>query len=69
MPKAKAPKFYKVKGKLDFELLIEAEDKDEAAEWADQVLPEILKIDTTYSGRVETVVSDITVSKITKVKA
>jgi hypothetical protein len=68
MPKAKAPKLFSIKAKVDFELTIEAADKEEAAAWAEQVLPEIIKLETEYSDRILLNSKEIKVGTIKKVK-
>jgi hypothetical protein len=68
MAKAKAPKFFSIKAKVDFEVTIEAADKEEAAAWAEQVLPEIVKIDSDYSDRILLDNREITIGTIKKVK-
>ena len=66
--KEKAPKYFSIKVKVDYEIVIEAEDKAEATDWAAQVLPEIITLDTTYSERVMLKEREIKVGTIKKVK-
>lgn len=68
MPKEKAPKFFSIKAKAEFEITIEAADKEEAVAWADQVLPEIIKLETEYSDRIILNSREIKVGTIKKVK-
>jgi hypothetical protein len=65
--KEKAPKYFSIKTKVEYEIVIEAEDKAEATEWAIQVLPEIIILDTTYSDRVMLKNREIKVGTIKKV--
>lgn len=67
MIKEKAPKHFSIKTKVEYEIVIEAKDKDEAIEWANQVLPEIIILDTTYSDRVIEKSREIKVGTIKKV--
>lgn len=67
--KEKAPKFYTIKTKVSYEVVIEAADKDEAAAWAEQVLPEIVKLDISNSPRVRENNREITIKSIKKVKS
>ncbi len=66
--KEKAPKYFSIKTKVEYEIVIEAKDKDEAIEWANQVLPEIVSLDTTYSDRVMMKSREIKIGTIKKVK-
>lgn len=66
--KEKAPKYFSIKVKVAYEVVIEAKDKNEAQSWAEQVLPEIITLDTTYSDRVMEKHREITVGTIKKVK-
>ena len=43
--------FYTIKVKAEFDVVIEAENKKEANEWASQVLPALVGLDGSYSGR------------------
>ena len=64
--KEKEPKYFSIKTKVEYEIVIEAKDKDEAVEWANQVLPEIITLDTTYSDRVMLKNREIKVGTIKK---
>jgi hypothetical protein len=54
---------FRIKAKAEFEVVIEAEDKAEANDWAEQVLTDIIKIDDEYSSRLVLVSKDVKVSK------
>jgi len=54
---------FRIKAKAEFEVVIEAEDKKEANDWAEQVLTDIIKIDDEYSTRLVLVKKDVKVSK------
>lgn len=66
--KEKLPKLFSIKAKAEFEITIHADDKEEAIAWAEQVLPEIIKIDTEYSDRILLNSKEIKVGTIKKVK-
>lgn len=68
MIKESVPKYFSIKVKVEYEIVIEAKDKIEATEWAAQVLPEIIMLDTTYSDRVILKEREIKVGTIKKVK-
>jgi hypothetical protein len=54
---------FRIKAKAEFEVVIEAEDKKEANDWAEQVLTEIVGIDGEYSDRLVLVKKEVKVSK------
>jgi hypothetical protein len=54
---------YRIKAKAEFEVVIEAEDKKEANDWAEQVLTEIVGVDGEYSKRLVLVKKEVKVSK------
>jgi hypothetical protein len=54
---------FRIKAKAEFEVVIEAEDKKEANDWAEQVLTEIVGVDGEYSDRLVLVKKEVKVSK------
>jgi hypothetical protein len=54
---------FRIKAKAEFEVVIEARNKKEANDWAEQVLTEIVGVDGEYSDRLVLVKKDVKVSK------
>jgi chemotaxis response regulator CheB len=54
---------FKIKAKAEFEVVVEAKNKAEANDWAEQVLTDIIDIDVEYSDRIQTLNKDVKVSK------
>jgi hypothetical protein len=54
---------FRIKAKAEFEVVIEARNKKEANDWAEQVLTEIVGVDGEYSNRLVLVKKDVKVSK------
>jgi predicted metal-dependent hydrolase len=59
---------FRIKAKAEFEVVIEAKNKAEANDWAEQVLTEIIEINDEYSERLVLTKKDIKVSKAKAVK-
>jgi hypothetical protein len=59
---------FKIKAKAEFEVVVEAKNKAEANDWAEQVLIDIIKIEDEYSQRLVSSKKDIKVSKAKVVK-
>jgi chemotaxis response regulator CheB len=54
---------FKIKAKAEFEVVVEAKNKAEANDWAEQVLTDIIDVDVEYSDRIQTLNKDVKVSK------
>jgi chemotaxis response regulator CheB len=54
---------FRIKAKAEFEVVVEAKNKVEANDWAEQVLTDIIDIDVEYSDRIQTLSKDVKVSK------
>jgi hypothetical protein len=54
---------FRIKAKAEFEVVIKAENKKEANDWAEQVLTEIVGVDGEYSNRLVLVRKAVKVSK------
>jgi hypothetical protein len=54
---------FRIKAKAEFEVVVEAENKKEANEWAEQVLTEIIEINDEYSERLVLAKKDVKVGK------
>jgi len=54
---------FKIKAKAEFEVVVEAKNKAEANDWAEQVLTDIIDINVEYSDRIQTLNKDVKVSK------
>jgi chemotaxis response regulator CheB len=54
---------FRIKAKAEFEVVVEARNKAEANDWAEQVLTDIIDIDVEYSDRIQTLSRDVKVSK------
>lgn len=54
---------FSIKAKAEFEVVIEAKNKAEANDWAEQVLTEIIIIDDEYSERLVLKSKDVKVGK------
>jgi hypothetical protein len=59
---------FRIKAKAEFEVVIEAKNKTEANDWAEQVLTEIIEINDEYSERLVLTKKDVKVSKAKAVK-
>ena len=57
---------FRIKAKAEFEVVIEAKDKKEANDWAEQVLTEIVGVDGEYSDRLVLVRKEVKVGKAKK---
>lgn len=57
---------FRIKAKAEFEVVIEAKNKAEANDWAEQVLTEIVGLDGQYSDRLVLVRKDVKVGKAKK---
>jgi hypothetical protein len=57
---------FRIKAKAEFEVVIEAKNKKEANDWAEQVLTEIVGIDGEYSNRLVLVRKEVKVGKAKK---
>jgi translation initiation factor 2 alpha subunit (eIF-2alpha) len=60
--------FYTIKVKAEYSVVVEAENKKEANEWAEQVLPELIEFGKTYSGRFDIADKDVKISKAKEYK-
>jgi hypothetical protein len=54
---------FRIKAKAEFQVVIEAKNKAEANDWAEQVLTEIVGVDGEYSNRLVLVKKEVKVSK------
>jgi len=54
---------YRIKAKAEFEVVVEAKNKAEANDWAEQVLTDIIDIDVEYSDRIQTLSKNVKVTK------
>jgi hypothetical protein len=54
---------FRIKAKAEFEVVVEAADKAEANDWAEQVLTEIITIQDEYSDRLVLAKKEVKVSK------
>ena len=59
---------YEIKAKVEFVVIIEADTKEEAVAWSNEVLPDIIIIDETYADRILLESKEVKVSKPKKVK-
>jgi hypothetical protein len=57
---------FRIKAKAEFEVVIEAKNKKEANDWAEQVLTEIVGVDGEYSNRLVLVRKEVKVGKAKK---
>jgi hypothetical protein len=57
---------FRIKAKAEFEVVIEAKNKAEANDWAEQVLTEIVGLDGQYSDRLVLVRKGVKVGKAKK---
>jgi hypothetical protein len=57
---------FRIKAKAEFEVVIEAKNKKEANDWAEQVLTEIVGVDGEYSNRLVLVRKAVKVGKAKK---
>ena len=57
---------FKIKAKAEFEVVVEAKNKAEANDWAEQVLTEIIGVDGEYSNRLVLVRKEVKVGKAKK---
>jgi hypothetical protein len=57
---------FRIKAKAEFEVVIEAKNKKEANDWAEQVLTEIVGVDGEYSDRLVLVRKGVKVGKAKK---
>jgi hypothetical protein len=57
---------FRIKAKAEFEVVIEAKNKVEANDWAEQVLTEIVGVDGEYSNRLVLVRKEVKVGKAKK---
>jgi len=57
---------FRIKAKAEFEVVIEAKNKKEANDWAEQVLTEIVGVDGEYSDRLVLVRKAVKVGKAKK---
>jgi hypothetical protein len=57
---------FRIKAKAEFEVVIEAKNKKEANDWAEQVLTEIVGVDGEYSDRLVLVRKEVKVGKAKK---
>ena len=57
---------FRIKAKAEFAVVIEAKNKAEANDWAEQVLTEIVGIDGEYSNRLVLVRKEVKVGKAKK---
>ena len=57
---------FRIKAKAEFEVVIEAKNKKEANDWAEQVLTEIIGVDGEYSNRLVLVRKEVKVGKAKK---
>ena len=57
---------FRIKAKAEFEVVIEAKNKAEANDWAEQVLTEIVGVDGEYSNRLVLVRKEVKVGKAKK---
>jgi hypothetical protein len=59
---------YEIKAKVEFVVIIEADTKEEAVAWSNEVLPDIIIIDETYADRILLESKEVKVGKPKKVK-
>ena len=59
---------YEIKAKVEFVVVIEADTKEEAVAWSNEVLPDIIIIDETYADRILLESKEVKVGKPKKVK-
>jgi hypothetical protein len=59
---------YEIKAKVEFVVIIEADIKEEAVAWSNEVLPDIIIIDETYADRILLESKEVKVGKPKKVK-
>jgi hypothetical protein len=59
---------YEIKAKVEFVVIIEADTKEEAVAWSNEVLPDIIIIDETYADRILLQSKEVKVGKPKKVK-
>jgi hypothetical protein len=57
---------FRIKAKAEFEVVIDAKNKKEANDWAEQVLTEIVGVDGEYSDRLVLVRKGVKVGKAKK---
>jgi hypothetical protein len=57
---------FRIKAKAEFQVVIEAKNKAEANDWAEQVLTEIVGVDGEYSNRLVLVRKEVKVGKAKK---
>jgi DNA-binding NarL/FixJ family response regulator len=59
---------YEIKAKAEFTVVVEADTKEEAVAWSNEILPDIIVIDETYSHRILLESKEVKVGKPKKVK-
>ena len=59
---------YEIKAKVEFVVVIEADTKEEAVAWSNEVLPDIIIIDETYADRILLESKEVKVGTPKKVK-
>jgi DNA-binding NarL/FixJ family response regulator len=59
---------YEIKAKAEFTVVVEADTKEEAVAWSNEILPDIIIIDETYADRILLESKEVKVGKPKKVK-